>query len=404
MSPARLAWRSLTRQPARALLAIGGVTAVGALLFDMLLLSRGLVVSFRDLLDSAGFDVRVTATPAFPGTGPDLDRGDELARRIEALDEVEEAVAVRLLDAVVIGGSPSRTPAPTAKRDVTLVGTRAATRRTWELALGTEPDPRARVPEIVISDDMADELGLVPGDVLVLRADRGVPSIDRGAAFRVSGVAEFLFVTPGWWTAATTLDALDALEPTNREGRADFLLVASARGSDAEAAVAAIRALRPDLHTFSNAQFVARLEAADFSYFRQIAFVLGAITLGFAFLLVTTLLTVSVNQRLAEVAALRALGFPRHRVAADLVWESTWIVGTGGLLALPVGAALAVWLDGILKTMPVLERVHFFVFEPRAVVLHVSLLAATGVLATAWPVWLAARVPIAATLRKETVS
>src|SRR5689334_6501420 len=47
----RFAWLSVVRQPARALLGIAGVAAIGALLFDMLLLSRGLVLSFADLLD-----------------------------------------------------------------------------------------------------------------------------------------------------------------------------------------------------------------------------------------------------------------------------------------------------------------------------------------------------------------
>ena len=35
----------------------------------MLLLSRGLVLSFRDLLDRAGFDIRVLATDAPPSPG-----------------------------------------------------------------------------------------------------------------------------------------------------------------------------------------------------------------------------------------------------------------------------------------------------------------------------------------------
>ena len=43
MSPLGLAWRSLTRQPARAVLGVIGIAAVAALLWDMLLLSRGLV-------------------------------------------------------------------------------------------------------------------------------------------------------------------------------------------------------------------------------------------------------------------------------------------------------------------------------------------------------------------------
>ena len=70
MSPLQFAWRSLSRQPARAVLGLTGVAVVGALLFDMLMLSRGLIVSFRDLLESTGFDVRVTATVAFSSETP----------------------------------------------------------------------------------------------------------------------------------------------------------------------------------------------------------------------------------------------------------------------------------------------------------------------------------------------
>ena len=56
-----LAWRTVARSPARSVLAVSGVTVIGALLFNMLLLSRGLLVSFRDLLDAAGFDIRIVA-------------------------------------------------------------------------------------------------------------------------------------------------------------------------------------------------------------------------------------------------------------------------------------------------------------------------------------------------------
>ncbi|MCY4074471.1 MAG: hypothetical protein OXH04_03455, partial [Acidobacteria bacterium] len=61
MRSLRFAWLSLVRQPGRTLLGVLGVAATGALLFDMLLLANGLVVAMEDLLDDAGFDVRVTA-------------------------------------------------------------------------------------------------------------------------------------------------------------------------------------------------------------------------------------------------------------------------------------------------------------------------------------------------------
>ena len=46
---------------------------------------------------------------------------------------------------------------------------------------------------------------------------------------------------------------------------------------------------------------------------------------------------------------------------------------------------------------------HFFVFEPQAVAWHVALLVVTALLASAYPMWLVARLPIAATLRNEVV-
>jgi hypothetical protein len=66
---------------------------------------------------------------------------------------------------------------------------------------------------------------------------------------------------------------------------------------------------------------------------------------------------------------------------------------------------LAVWLDGILKRMPGIPAdLHFFVFESRALAVHLTLLAATALLAALYPMRIVARLPIATTLRKEVVS
>jgi putative ABC transport system permease protein len=133
--------------------------------------------------------------------------------------------------------------------------------------------------------------------------------------------------------------------------------------------------------------------------------VLTTVTIAFAWLLIAVLLTVSVNQRLGEIAALRALGLSRRRVVTDILCESALIVGSGGLLSLPLGLALASGLDRILKQMPNIPAdLHFFVFEPAALVVHLVLLAATAVLAALYPMRLVARLPIAATLRDEVIS
>jgi putative ABC transport system permease protein len=397
MRPFTFAWRSLTRQPARAALGIAGITAVGALLFDMLLLSRGLVVSFGDLLESVGYDVRITATEALPSSGPPVDGISDVIREVTALSEVDEAVPIAFGRAAVPG-----------QFAVDLIGSGPTEFNVWKVLDG-EPlpsrDDPSIVPALVVNRNVAGELELEPGDRLTLmalgREATALPEVE----FTVAGVADFYFDTPDARTIAVLLPAYWRAYGQSGRDEADMLLLRSSPGTGSESAVAAVRDLFPDLNVFSNEQFLVRFQRTQFSYFRQISFALSTVTLFFAFLLVTTLLTVSVNQRFAEIASLRALGFARRRIVADLLWESALMVGSGGLIALPVGWLLANRLDTILKAMPgIPERLHFFVMEPRATLLYVALLTGTGILAALYPVYLAARLPIAATLRKETVS
>jgi len=422
MTPVAFAWRSLTREPLRAALGIAGVAAVGALLFNMLLLSRGLLVSFDELLESTGFDVRVTATAALPTLGPAIARAGAAVRAIRALPEVEKVVPIRFGRAEVLGDGG-------AEREVTLVASEPGGGRAWTMIRGedlteAEPDPgetaptatrepplprsspsRDATPPVVVNRELARELHLTPGSRIRLRAGGGGSALPL-SEFHVSGIAEFPFEAAGEATILTTLSAYAAARGAEaEEDGADLLLVRSRPRAGPDGAVASIRRALPQLNAFSNAQVLERFGRTDFSYFRQISFVLSAITLFFAFLLIATLLTVSVNQRLGEVAALRALGFSRRRVGLDLLAESALLVGSGGALAFPLGVALARILDAILRSLPGLpERLHFFVFEPRAVALHCVLLAAAGLGAAVWPIALATRLPIAATLRKEVVS
>ncbi len=393
------ALRSLVRQPARAALGALGVAAVGALLFDMLLLSRGLLVSFRDLLDCNGFDVRVMASDT-PFGGPPIANASAAAAAIARLPEVEDVASLRF------GRATTAAPAGDPLQ-VGFMGIDFGTRRPWRLLAGHDlgaAGPR-EPPALVVNRRLAETLRLSAGSEIALRANCSrEPTALPAVRFEVVGIVEMPF------------DSADALETATRgdvfrracglEGdEAQLLLVAARARRGPDAAVAAIAALRPDLHAFSNAELIALLERLGFSYFRQISSVIAAVTLLFGFLLITALLTVSVNQRFAELAALRALGFTRARLVADVFCQSALLVGTGGALAVPLGFALAEWLDRILRAMPgIPASVRFFSFEPRALALYAGLLAITAALAALYPTTLVARLPIAATLRSEAVT
>ena len=268
-----------------------------------------------------------------------------------------------------------------------------------------EPQAEGMPATLLISKALAARLEASPGDEIALRA---VCAPNRAALpptpFRIQGVADFPFDDAEELSAAASRTSVAAA--CGEEGdEADMLLIASREGHGTGAAVAAIERRRPDLYPVTNEQIVARMEDSGFTYFRQISTVLSAITMLFGFLLMTVLLTVSVHQRLAEIAALRALGLSRARMAADVLSQSVLLVGCGGALAVPLGLGLSVWLDAILKAMPgIPAALHFFVFEPRALALHGALLAVTAVLAAVYPMWLVATLPIATTLRNEVVS
>ena len=390
--------RSLARQPGRTGLGVVGVAAVGALLFDMLLLSRGLVVSLRELLESAGFDVRVMSTD-MPFAASDITAASAAVAAMRRLPEVEEVVPLLFGEATAAGrdGRPL---------ELTLFGAETGRRSPWTILEGEGLAAPAGSSPLIVNRNLARALSLAPGTSVDLRgACRDGAKALPAFRFVVAGIAEFPFDEAAALTGATTL--ADFRRACGLEGRdeADLLLVASREGYGPSRAVEAIRALRPDLHAFSNEELVARFQQVGFSYFRQISTVLSTVTLLFGFLLITVLLTVSVNQRYAEIAALRALGFTRKRIVLDVLCQAVLLVGAGGLLSLPIGIALSTWLDAILKAMPEIPaRVSFFVFEPRAVATHLSLLALTALLAALYPMRLVSRLPIAATLRSESVT
>lgn len=405
MTALALAWRTASRYRARAVLAAVGVAVIGALNFDMLLLSKGLLLSFADLVNSTGFDIRVVGSAGLPLARLPVNDAGRLMAEIAGLPEVERTALVRTESAVTtLPGQPALA--------LELVGTTdSAGAGTWTLVggknlAGVPGQPSSSPPPIVVARSLAERLGLKPGSRLRLRiriggAQSALPSAD----FRVAGIANFPFEAAGAYVAATTMAGLQQADGGDSRDEADMVLAASAPAAGPDAAVAAIGRLRPDLRVFSNDQVISTFNRNGFAYFRQISIVLSTTTAVFTFLLVATLLTVSVNQRLGEVAALRALGIARRKIAATLLWEAALLVGVGGVMALPLGALLALVLDQILRRMPSLpEGLHFFVFEPQALALHAALLAATGMVAALYPMWLAVKLPIAQTLRQEVVS
>jgi len=165
-----------------------------------------------------------------------------------------------------------------------------------------------------------------------------------------------------------------------------------------------MRAALPTIDVISTADAMARVDER-LSYFRQLSAILGAVSLIVGFLLVTTLVTVSVNERVGEIVVMRAIGVSRAHVVEQIVLEGTAMSITGALLGTGLGLITARYLNGILSRFPGLPAaIDFFLFQPRAAWTAIGLLTACGVLAGLYPAWRAASLPLASTLREEAVA
>ena len=175
-----------------------------------------------------------------------------------------------------------------------------------------------------------------------------------------------------------------------------------ARSDPAVPAVAArLRAELPGVEVNSVAQLVGHFRER-LLYFRQLSYILGTISLIVTVLLVVTLLTITVNERLGEIATLRAIGVARSGIVRDVLAEGVALTAIGGALGAALGIATARYLDAILTSFPGLPAaLSFFVAEPRSIAVAAAVLGLTGAVAGLYPAWLASRAPIAATLRAE---
>jgi putative ABC transport system permease protein len=219
----------------------------------------------------------------------------------------------------------------------------------------------------------------------------------------VRGAARFFYTAESQPTVAVPLGTLQSMGGASRTDRVSLVMVKVA-GRDDDSVRAEIEARIPRVSVLSVAGATAQVEQR-LAYFQQLALVLGSISLAVGVLLVTTLVTISVNERSGEIAVLRAIGVARGSVVQQVVLEGLVLSTVGATLGLLFGLVTAQWLETILADFPGMPNTfRFFVFQPRDAFMALGLLTLAGIVAGAYPAWRAASLPIAGTLRREAVA
>ncbi|HYD52047.1 MAG TPA: FtsX-like permease family protein [Gemmatimonadaceae bacterium] len=397
-----LALRSLVRHRVRTLLAVAGVAVSAAMLLDMVMLASGMRESFRGLLLEQGFQLRLAPRGTLPfDTEATIPDAGAAAARLRAHPDV---VAV----SGVLGG---QLHVPVGERTVTgtALGVDPRVQGDYELLEGADVDAAAPASgaavRVVFSDGMLAATGARLGDTLSVAAgyDPQLRSFAGQRTAVIVGRARFRYLAAGQRATAVALPALQAMRGAEGRDRVSLFLLRTRTGADVDAIRRWADRVEPRATAISTETAMRQVDER-LSYFRQLAYILGSVSLVVGFLLVTTLVTVSVNERVGEIAVLRAIGVARERVVAQILVEGLAIMGSGSLLGLGLGLVTARYLNGILSDFPGLPAsIDFFLFQPRAAWTALGLLVGAGVLAGIYPSWRGASLPIARTLRQEAV-
>ncbi|HEU4647981.1 MAG TPA: ABC transporter permease [Gemmatimonadales bacterium] len=392
-----LTWgvRNLRRHPLRSALSIAGIAVAAAMLLDMVLLSGGLERSFERLLLGRGFQVRMSPKGTLPfdteATFPNVTATIAALRR-----DPDVAAAGGVLGGALFARGPDSL--------VTLVGygIDPSAQALYELISGRDLAPQDTTG-MLISLPVAQALHAAVGDTLRVLG-RLDPQIATAAIQRplvVRGTVRWLYDYRGQRSVGVALPVMQRLTHQVAGDRASAIMVKIRDGVSVPAAAERLRTRFPGLEVNSVAQLVDQVRHR-LVYFRQLAYILGSISLLVTVLLVGTLLTITVNERLGEIATLRAIGVSRARVVQQVLAEGLALTLIGGGLGVVLGIATARYLDGILTSFPGLPAaISFFVPERASLTQAGIVLLLTGALAGLYPAWLAARAPIAATLRAE---
>jgi putative ABC transport system permease protein len=389
------ALRNLWRHPVRTGLALLGLAVTSAMLLDMILLSGGLERSFEQLLLNRGYQIRISPKGTLPfDTEASIGGASALVETLRSHPGIG-SVAPLLGGAVYARHHDSL---------ITLVGygIEPAHQAMYQRERGDDLSPGDSLG-ILLSTPAAHALKVQPGDTITL-AGRLDPQMARAEVERrmiVRGIVRWLYDYQGQLSVGTTLPMMQALKGSGGFDRVSFIAVRVSDQVEAETIAAQLRARWPLLEINSVGDLVAHFRERML-YFHQLALILGTISLIVTLLLVSTLLTITVNERLGEIATLRAIGVSRFHIVRDILAEGLALTVIGGAAGVLLGLGTARYLDAILTSFPGLPAsISFFVPRAPGLITAGIILLVSGTLAGAYPGWLAASAPIAATLRTE---
>jgi putative ABC transport system permease protein len=421
--------RNLRRRPIRSVLTVIGVALAIALSTMMFSIGAGIRTSTKDLLEGGGIDGYVIAEGGdlFLGTGY-LEEGRDLASHIDDHSEVLHAVPA-LYETIYL----SKQEEPTDAKNVTdisvmgivpnLVGSFKGTDITDPLhshrldkdVLVTKDDPfhidwnvkglpradAATSPnftaELAVNTVIAEKVGLTVGDQVYLASTHDM--VDP-MAFTIVDVTPPVTEYP--WLKSGTLHLSELQYIKNlRNDTLNRIFLDLAPSAD-------VKDLKRHIETEYSVTFVSSedvfaeidsVTAAFEGYSNMIVF----ITFMVAVLFTSTILIISVRERMVELGALRAMGISTRSILSTILAESFIISMLGLLIGLVVGYFMAGALDMFIKSLEtgLPSNAQFTMVTPMVMLQSTFIALLVGSFAGLMPAYWVTRLNITVVLKGE---
>jgi putative ABC transport system permease protein len=184
-------------------------------------------------------------------------------------------------------------------------------------------------PNVVITEQVANTLGLKVGDVISFGAPAGIPAKARVSGITENYIANYLYLSP------TTYQTLFGAAPKYQS----IYLASDLSEEDFEALLTELVATDNVITALSSSQLRKVLDVVVANMNTVVSLMIGA-ALILAVVVLYNLISIMVLERVREFATMKVLGYHRRQVAAFLSRETTVMTITGLIMGLPLG----IWL------------------------------------------------------------
>jgi putative ABC transport system permease protein len=323
----------------------------------------------------------------------------DVLTRVERLPEVASATGVIEDEAALVGRDGKTIGGGTAPRLAFSVDPKADQRfNPLELVAGNWPSGRN---EIAVDRTTAQEEGFEVGDTIRVAARGPVRS------FEISGLADFADVSIGGATIAV-FDVPTAQELFEKEGKLDVIRVAGSHGVSHAQLVQALRPLLPQTAQVRSSEAQVQEEAdatGEFlGFLRTALLAFAGIALFVGSFVIANTLSITIAQRMRELATLRTLGASRRQVLGSVLLEALVLGAIASVIGLALGLGLAQGLNALFGQFGIDLPETGTVLAARTVVVSLLVGVIVTVLASLRPALRATRIaPIAAVREGATL-